>query len=215
MNGNRQALKDSKATVNEAADPGATTAPTRPDRSREDREARASDVRAHLASNKARTGPSEGTGRRLEGCRNAIPFEAEASETCREVAQAQHKRTHLQALIRLVSRLRLSVPCRLNVPTNRGHRSRSLQTDSTCDDRMTQTREVALQTLAVLDQAETDIDLLMESGQPDQVAVAFGFLLRLLASSSSRMQVGMLIDGFDPLPTEQPVTGGHESGQSR
>ena len=93
--------------------------------------------------------------------------------------------------------------------------SDSRQTYPTHGDRMTHAREVALQTLAVLDQAETDIDRLMGSGQPDQVAVAFGFLLRLLASSSSRMQVGMLIDGFDPLPTEQPVTGGHESGQNR
>ena len=40
---------------------------------------------------------------------------------------------------------------------------------------MTRTREVSLQTLAVLDQAETDIDQLMGSGQPDQVATAFGF----------------------------------------
>ena len=62
---------------------------------------------------------------------------------------------------------------------------------------MTRTREVSLQTLAVLDQAETDIDRLMGSGQPDQVAAAFGFLLRLLASSSSRLQVGMVLDQHD------------------
>ena len=62
---------------------------------------------------------------------------------------------------------------------------------------MTLTREVSLQTLAVLDQAETDIDRLMGSGQPDQVAAAFVFLLRLLASSSSRLQVGMALDQHD------------------
>ena len=62
---------------------------------------------------------------------------------------------------------------------------------------MTRTREVSLQTLAVLDQAETDIHRLMGSGQPEQVAAAFGFLLRLLASSSSRLQVGMVKDEFD------------------
>ena len=62
---------------------------------------------------------------------------------------------------------------------------------------MTRTREVSLQTLAVLDQAETDIDRLMGSGQPDQVAAAFGFLLRLLACASSRMQVGMALDQHD------------------
>ena len=37
---------------------------------------------------------------------------------------------------------------------------------------MTLTREVSLQTLAVLDQAETDIERLMGSGQPEQVATA-------------------------------------------
>ena len=82
---------------------------------------------------------------------------------------------------------------------------------------MTLTREVALQTMAVLDQAETDIDRLMGSGQPDQVAAAYAFLLRLLVSSSSRLQVGMVLDQFDAneqLPTSQPVTG-HESGQNR
>ena len=79
---------------------------------------------------------------------------------------------------------------------------------------MTRTREVSLQTLAVLDQAETDIDRLMGSGQPDQVAAAFGFLLRLLVSSSSRLQVGMGLDQHDQLPGRQPVTG-HESGQNR
>ena len=62
---------------------------------------------------------------------------------------------------------------------------------------MALTREVSLQTLAVLDQAETDIDRLMGTGQPDQVAAAFGFLLRLLASSSSRLQVGMGLDQHD------------------
>jgi len=79
---------------------------------------------------------------------------------------------------------------------------------------MTRTREVSLQTLAVLDQAETDIDRLMGSGQPDQVAAAFGFLLRLLVSSSSRLQVGMGLDQHDQLSGRQPVTG-HESGQNR
>lgn len=80
--------------------------------------------------------------------------------------------------------------------------------------RMTHTREVSLQTLAVLDQAETDIDRLMGSGQPDQVAAAFGFLLRLLTSSSSRLQVGMVLDGLDKSPAPEPITG-HESGQNR
>jgi len=79
---------------------------------------------------------------------------------------------------------------------------------------MTLTREVSLQTLAVLDQAETDIDRLMGSGQPDQVAAAFVFLLRLLASSSSRLQVGMALDQHDQLSARQPVTG-HERGQNR
>ena len=76
---------------------------------------------------------------------------------------------------------------------------------------MTRTREVSLQMLAVLDQAETDIDRLMGSGQPDQVAAAFGFLLRLLTSSSSRLQMGMVRDQLGLLPAEQPITG-HESG---
>ena len=66
----------------------------------------------------------------------------------------------------------------------------------------------------MLDQAETDIDPLLRSGQPDQVAAAFGFLLRLLASSSSRLQVGMGLDQHDQLSARQPVTG-HESGQNR
>ena len=82
---------------------------------------------------------------------------------------------------------------------------------------MTHTREVSLQTLAVLDQAETDIDRLMGSGQPEQVATAYGFLLRLLFSSSSRLQVGMALDQHDTdeqRSTRQPVTG-HESGQNR
>ena len=79
---------------------------------------------------------------------------------------------------------------------------------------MTLTREVSLQTLAVLDQAETDIDRLMGSGQPDQVAAAFVFLLRLLASSSSRLQVGMALDQHDQLSSRQSVTG-HERGQNR
>ena len=79
---------------------------------------------------------------------------------------------------------------------------------------MTLTREVSMQTLAVLDQAEMDIDRLMGSGQPDQVASAFVFLLRLRASSSSRLQVGMALDQHDQLSARQPVTG-HESGQTR
>ena len=76
---------------------------------------------------------------------------------------------------------------------------------------MTLTREVSLQTLAVLDQAETSIDRLMGSGQPEQVATAYGFLLRLLVSSSSRLQVGMALDQHDQLSSRQSVTG-HESG---
>ena len=39
IHGNRQALKDPQATVSKAPDPGAEAAPTRSDRSREDREA--------------------------------------------------------------------------------------------------------------------------------------------------------------------------------
>ena len=79
---------------------------------------------------------------------------------------------------------------------------------------MTLTREVSLQTLAVLDQTETSIERLMGSGQPEHVATAYGFLLRLLVSSSSRLQVGMALDQHDAdeqLPTRQSVTG-HESG---
>ncbi|EAR19873.1 hypothetical protein ACLM44_12480 [Synechococcus sp. W2B2] len=82
---------------------------------------------------------------------------------------------------------------------------------------MTFTREVSLQTLAVLDQAETDIDQLMGSGQPEKVAAAFGFLLRLLSCSSKRLQAGMALDlhdGADQLPPRQPDTG-QESGQNR
>ena len=79
---------------------------------------------------------------------------------------------------------------------------------------MTRTREVSLQTLDVLDQTETDIDRLMGFGQPDQVAAACGLLLRLLASSSSRLQVGIALDQHDQLSARQPVTG-HESGQNR
>ena len=59
----------------------------------------------------------------------------------------------------------------------------------------------------MLDQAETDIDPLLRSGQPDQVATAFVFLLRLLASSSSRLQVGMGLGQHDQLSARQPVTG--------
>ncbi|QNI98438.1 hypothetical protein [Synechococcus sp. RS9902] len=62
---------------------------------------------------------------------------------------------------------------------------------------MALTREVSLQTLTVLDQAESDIDRLMGAGQPDQVAAAFRFLLRLLASSSSRLKVGRVLDQHD------------------
>ena len=69
---------------------------------------------------------------------------------------------------------------------------------------MTLTREVSLQTLAVLDQAETDIDRLMGSGQPDQVAAAFVFLLRLLASTSSRLQVGLALDQYDSKVDKTP-----------
>ena len=69
---------------------------------------------------------------------------------------------------------------------------------------MTRTREVSLQTLAVLDQAETDIDRLMGSSQPNQVATAFVFLLRLLASTSSRLQVGMALDQHDTKVDKSP-----------
>ena len=62
---------------------------------------------------------------------------------------------------------------------------------------MALTREVSLQTLAVLDQAEMDIDRLVGSGQPLQMAAAFGFLLRLLESSSSRLQAGMALKQHD------------------
>jgi len=79
---------------------------------------------------------------------------------------------------------------------------------------MTLTHEVALQTSAVLDQAETDIDRLMGSGEPEQVAAAYRFLLRLLVSSSSRLQVevGMALDQFDAdeqLPTQAVSCLGH------
>ena len=62
---------------------------------------------------------------------------------------------------------------------------------------MALTREVSLQTLAVLDQAEMDIDRLVGSGQLQQMAAAFGFLLRLLESSSSRLQAGMVLNQHD------------------
>ena len=42
---------------------------------------------------------------------------------------------------------------------------------------MTLSREVSLQTWAVLDQTETNINRLMGSDQPNPVAVAFGFLM--------------------------------------
>lgn len=62
---------------------------------------------------------------------------------------------------------------------------------------MALTREVSLQTLAVLDKAEMDLDRLVGSGQLDQVAEAFGFLLRLLDSSSSRLEAGMALNQHD------------------
>ena len=77
---------------------------------------------------------------------------------------------------------------------------------------MTLTHEVALQTSAVLDQAETDIDRMMGSGEPEQVAAAYRFLLRLLVSSSSRLKVGIVLDQFDAdeqLPTQAVICLGH------
>ena len=62
---------------------------------------------------------------------------------------------------------------------------------------MALTREVSLQTLAVLDQAEMGIDRPLGSCQPDQMAATYGFLLRLLDSSSSRMQAGMALNQHD------------------
>jgi len=64
---------------------------------------------------------------------------------------------------------------------------------------MTHTRQVSLQTLAVLDQAETDIDRLMGSGRPEQVAAAFGFMLRLLHTITSRLETSMRFDRSDVL----------------
>ena len=64
---------------------------------------------------------------------------------------------------------------------------------------MTHTRQVSLQTLAVLDQAETDIDRLMGSGRPEQVATAFGFMLRLLHTITSRLKTSMRFDRSDVL----------------
>ena len=68
---------------------------------------------------------------------------------------------------------------------------------------MSLTREVSLQTLATLDQAETDIDRLMGSGEPKQVAVAFGFLLRLLHASTSRMEGSMRSDRSDVMTADR------------
>lgn len=68
---------------------------------------------------------------------------------------------------------------------------------------MSSTREVSLQTLATLEQAETDIDRLMSSGEPKQVAVAFGFLLRLLHASTSRMEGSMRSDRSDVLTADR------------
>ena len=82
---------------------------------------------------------------------------------------------------------------------------------------MTKTREVSLQTLAVLDQAETNSVPLMGSGQPETVAAAVVFLLRLLTCSSKKLQVSMALDRLDAaglVHSGQPVTG-HESGQTR
>ena len=60
---------------------------------------------------------------------------------------------------------------------------------------MTHTRQVSLQTLAVLDQAEkTDIDRLMGSGEPKQVACAYGFLLRLLHTTTRQLEASMRFD---------------------
>ena len=59
---------------------------------------------------------------------------------------------------------------------------------------MSFTRQVSLKTLAVLDQAETDIDRLMGSGEPKQVACAYGFLLRLLHTTTRRMETSMRFD---------------------
>ena len=45
-----------------------------------------------------------------------------------------------------------------------------------------------------------------------EVAAAYGFLLRLLVSSSSRLQVGMALDQFDAdeqLPTQAVICLGH------
>ena len=69
---------------------------------------------------------------------------------------------------------------------------------------MTLTHEVALQTSAVLDQAETDIDRMMGSGEPEQVAAAYRFLLRLLVNSSSRLKVGIVLDQFDAMSSCRP-----------
>ena len=64
---------------------------------------------------------------------------------------------------------------------------------------MSYTRQVSLQALAVLDQAETDIDRLMGSGEPKQVACAYGFLLRLLNPTTRRLEVSTRFDKSDAL----------------
>ena len=58
---------------------------------------------------------------------------------------------------------------------------------------------MALQTLAVLDQAETDIDWLMGSGEPKQLAFAYGFLLRLLQTTTRQLETSMRFDRSDVL----------------
>lgn len=64
---------------------------------------------------------------------------------------------------------------------------------------MSFTRQVSLETLAALDQAETDIDRLMGSGEPKQVAFAYGFLLRLLHTTTRRLETSMRFDRSDVL----------------
>ena len=64
---------------------------------------------------------------------------------------------------------------------------------------MSFTCQLSLQTLAVLDQAETDIDRLMASEEPKQVAWAYGFQLRLLHTTTHRLETSMGFERSDVL----------------
>ena len=57
---------------------------------------------------------------------------------------------------------------------------------------MTLSREVSLQTWAVLDQTETNINRLMGSDHPNHVAVAFGFLMAVAGQQRNVQQAAPL-----------------------